>query len=218
MQLHNQAVCSSNITIHEHSDHIVRQTITCVLIFWKCTCISKTECNKYCTTYMYSWYTLFRGNQGQFSDWNGQQRHAWIVTCRRGFELSELCFLWVQDWIQVHLISFFGVFCNFKTNHIFTILQLKVKMMWFFSWIFIYEDILWYLLYKEWMSLTVSPEHYLPGHLLKHFLHVHGIILSIVHVKVILRKIENCCDYSCLWTLQLPDQICNSPYCQPYNS
>ena len=87
-----------------------------------------------------------------------------------------------------------------------------------FSWIFIYEDILWYLLYKEWMSLTVSPEHYLPGHLLKHFLHVHGIILSIVHVKVILRKIENCCDYSCLWTLQLPDQICNSPYCQPYSS
>ena len=81
-------------------------------------------------TYMYSWYTLFRGDQGQFSDWNGQQRHAWIVTCRRGFELSELCFLWVQDWIQVHLISFFGVFCNFKTNHIFTILQLKVKMMW----------------------------------------------------------------------------------------
>ena len=116
--------------IHEHSDHIVRQTIACVLIFWKCTCISKTECNKYWMTYMYSWYTLFRGDQGQFSDWNGQQRHAWIVTCRRGFELSEVCFLWVQDWIQVHLISFFGVFCNFKTNHIFTILQLKVKMMW----------------------------------------------------------------------------------------
>ena len=116
--------------IHEHSDHIVRQTITCVLIFWKCTCISKTECNIYWTTYMYSWYTLFRGDQGQFTDWNGQQRHAWIITCRRGFELSEVCFLWVQDWIQVHLISFFGVFCNFKTNHIFTILQLKVKMMW----------------------------------------------------------------------------------------
>ena len=125
-----EAVCSSNITIHEHSDHIVRQTIACVLIFWKCTCISKTECNKYWTTYMYSWYTLFRGDQGQFSDWNGQPRHAWIVTCRRSFELSEVCFLWVQDWIQVHLISFFGVFCNFKTNHIFTILQLKVKMMW----------------------------------------------------------------------------------------
>ena len=70
------------------------------------------------------------GIRDKFSDWNGQQRHAWIVTCRRGFELSELCFLWVQDWIQVHLISFFGVFCNFKTNHIFTILQLKVKMMW----------------------------------------------------------------------------------------
>ena len=52
----------------------------------------------------------------------------------------------------------------FQNQTYFTILQLKVKMIWFFGWIFIYEDILWYLLYKEWMPLTVSPEHYLPGH------------------------------------------------------
>ena len=102
---------------------------------------------------------------------------------------------------EYKLINFSGLLCNFWTNHIFTILQLKVKMIWFFGWIFIYEDILWYLLYKEWMSLTISPEHYLPGHVLKYFLHVHGIILSIVHVKVISRRIENCGDYSCLLTL-----------------
>ena len=114
------------------------------------------------------------------------------------FQKSVSC----ESRFEYKFINFFyGLLCNFWTNHIFTILQLKVKMIWFFGWIFIYEDILWYLLYKEWMSLTISPEHYLPRHVLKCFLHVHGIILSIVHVKVISRRIENCGDYSCLLTL-----------------
>ena len=114
------------------------------------------------------------------------------------FQKSVSC----ESRFEYKFINFFyGLLCNFWTNHIFTILQLKVKMIWFFGWIFIYEDILWYLLYKEWMSLTISPEHYLPRHVLKCFLHVHRIILSIVHVKVILRRIENCGDYSCLLTL-----------------
>ena len=134
----------------------------------------------------------------KLSDWNGKQRHVWTVTCRRSFELSEICFLWVQVWIQV-LYFFFWFVVYFQNQPHFTILQLKVKMIWFFGWIFIYENILWYLLYKEWMSLTISPEHYLPRLVLKHFLHVHGIILSIVHVKVILRRIQNCCDYSWLF-------------------
>ena len=38
----------------------------------------------------------------KLSDWNGKQRHVWTVTCRRSFELSEICFLWVQVWIQVN--------------------------------------------------------------------------------------------------------------------
>ena len=114
------------------------------------------------------------------------------------FQKSVSC----ESRFEYKFINFFsGLLCNFWTNHIFTILQLKVKMIWFFGWIFIYEDILWYLLYKEWMSLTISPEHYLPGHVLKCFQHVHGIIVSIVHVKVISRRIQNCCDYSCLLTL-----------------
>ena len=42
------------------------------------------------------------GIRDKLSDWNGKQRHVWTVTCRRSFELSEICFLWVQVWIQVH--------------------------------------------------------------------------------------------------------------------
>ena len=42
------------------------------------------------------------GIRDKLSDWNGKQRHVWTVTCRRSFELSEICFLRVQVWIQVN--------------------------------------------------------------------------------------------------------------------
>ena len=40
---------------------------------------------------------------------NGQQKHIQTVTCWRSSEISDLCFLWVQDWMQVHLNFFWFV-------------------------------------------------------------------------------------------------------------